>query len=74
MGLNEKKPSEAELKNREVARKSIVAKVDIKAGDVLSEENLAVKRPGTGISPMKWLDVLGTKAVRNFEEDELIEL
>lgn len=74
LGLNEKKPSEAELKNREVARKSIVAKVDIKAGDVLSEENLAVKRPGTGISPMKWLDVLGTKAVRNFEEDELIEL
>ena len=74
MGTPEKKPSDAELKNRLVARKSIVAKTAIKAGEVLSVDNITTKRPGSGISPMKWNDVLGTKAVRDFEEDELIEI
>ena len=74
LGSNEKKPSESELKNRSVARKSIVAKRNIKVGELLTDENITTKRPGTGINPMKWNDVLGTIAIRNFEEDELIEL
>jgi N-acetylneuraminate synthase (EC 2.5.1.56) len=74
LGSKEKKVSEAEMKNRLVARKSIVAKCAIKAGEVLSENNITTKRPGSGISPMKWNQVIGTRAVRDFEEDELIEL
>ena len=74
LGSEVKKPSEAEIKNRDVARKSIVAKTSIKDGEVLTEDNITVKRPGTGINPMRWNEVLGTKAVRDFEEDELIEL
>ena len=57
-----------------VARKSIVALKCIKKGEILSEENLTVKRPGSGISPMRWNEVVGTVAVRDFEEDEVIEL
>lgn len=74
LGTGEKKPSEVEMKNRLVARKSIVAKRSIKKGDVLTENNITTKRPGSGINPMKWNEVLGTRAVRDFEEDELIEL
>lgn len=74
LGSCEKKPSEVELNNRAVARKSIVAKRDIRTGEKLTEENITTKRPGTGVSPMKWLEVLGSKAIRDFEEDELIEL
>lgn len=74
MGSFEKTPSSVELKNRIVARKSIVAKKKIKAGEILTEDNITTKRPGSGINPMKWNEVLGTKATRDFEEDELIEL
>ncbi len=74
LGVPEKKPSQIELKNRAVARKSIVAAQNIKKGEVLTEANITTKRPGNGISPMKWLDVIGKKAVRDFEEDELIEI
>lgn len=74
MGTAEKKPSESEMKNRLVARKSIVAKKSIRAGELLTENNITTKRPGTGISPMRWKEILGTVAVRDFEEDELIEL
>lgn len=74
MGNGEKAPQEAELPNMAVARKSIVAKKDIKKGELLSQENITTKRPGTGISPMQWYEVLGTRAVRDFKEDELIEL
>ena len=74
LGTGEKTPSLSEKKNIPVARKSIVAKTDIKAGDVLTEDNITVKRPGTGISPMRWYDVIGEKAKRDFREDELIEL
>lgn len=74
LGSGDKAASPSEIKNKAVARKSIVAKTNIKAGDVLSEDNITVKRPGLGISPMRWNEVLGTKAVRDFEEDELIEL
>lgn len=74
LGDGEKKPSKSELKNRDIARKSIVAKVPIRAGEAFSAENITVKRPGSGISPMKWYDVLGRTAIRNFGADELIEL
>lgn len=73
MGNGEKKPAESEIKNRTIVRKSIVAYRAIKKGEIFSEKNLTVKRPGNGISPMEWFDVLGKKALRDFEEDELIE-
>lgn len=66
--------SDSERKNIVVARKSIVAARDISIGELLTEDNLTVKRPGTGISPMRWEEVVGTKAIRDFQEDELIEL
>ncbi len=74
LGNGGKRPSPSEKKNITVARKSIVAKRAIRTGEVFTEENITVKRPGNGISPMKWLEVIGTKAVRDFEEDEMIEL
>ena len=74
LGSGDKKPSPSEKKNMAVARKSIVAAARIKAGDILTEENITVKRPGNGICPMRWKEVLGTRAVRDFEEDELIEI
>lgn len=74
MGTGEKKPVKSELDNRIVARKSIVAVKSIKKGEILSSENVTTKRPGNGISPMLWHDVLGTKAIRDFDEDELIEI
>ena len=73
LGDGVKRVSPSEEKNIVIARKSIVARCPIKKGEVLTEENLAVKRPGSGISPMEWFKVLGTRAVRSFEEDELIE-
>ncbi len=72
LGSAIKKPSPSERRNIAVARKSIVAKKTIKKGEILSEDNLTVKRPGDGISPMKWFEVLGTRAVKDFQEDELI--
>ena len=69
-----KQPSRSELKNKPIARKSIVARREIKVGDLFSEENLAAKRPGTGISPMSWDEIIGKTACRNFAEDELIVL
>lgn len=74
IGTGHKCVSESEKKNIAIARKSIVAARDIKKGEVLNEQNLYVKRPGNGISPMRWQEVIGTRAVRNFQEDELIEL
>ena len=74
LGNGMKQPAESEKKNMPVARKSIMASKDIKAGEIFTEENLTVKRPGDGISPMRWFDVIGKHALRDFEEDELIEL
>lgn len=74
MGDGVKQPTPSEIKNKSVARKSIVAARDIQEGELFSEKNLTVKRPGNGISPMKWFDVIGTPARRAFQEDELIEL
>ena len=73
-GDGTKHVSESEKKNIAIARKSIVAACDIKAGEVFTEQNLTVKRPGSGISPMRWEEILGQKAKRDFKEDELIEL
>ena len=73
-GDGTKHVSESEKKNIAIARKSIVAACDIKAGEVLTEQNLTVKRPGSGISPMRWEEVLGQTAKKDFNEDELIEL
>ena len=73
-GDGTKHVSESEKKNIAIARKSIVAACNIKAGDVFTEQNLTVKRPGSGISPMRWEEVVGTKAKRDFSEDELIEI
>ena len=73
-GDGTKHVSESEKKNIAIARKSIVAACDIKAGDVFTEQNLTVKRPGNGVLPMRWEEVLGQKAKRDFNEDELIEL
>lgn len=74
LGSGDKKPSLSEKKNIAVARKSIIAKTFIKRGDILTEDNITVKRPGNGISPMRWNEVVGTRAIRDFNEDELIEL
>ena len=74
LGSGEKTVSPSERKNIAVVRKSIVAKRAIKAGERLTEDNLTVKRPGSGVSPMRWRDVLGTAAIRDFEEDEMIEV
>ena len=72
LGGSVKKPSKSEIKNMKIARKSIVAKTKIKKDDILNEKNLTVKRPGTGISPMKWDEVMGTKAIKDYNVDELI--
>jgi len=74
LGSPVKQPSRSEKKNISIARKSIVALKNIKKGELFSESNLTVKRPGTGISPMKWDEVIGKKSKRNFVEDELIKI
>lgn len=73
-GTGDKLTSNSEQKNKEIARKSIVAIKKIEIGEILTEENITVKRPGNGISPMLWDSVIGQKAAKNFEEDELIIL
>ncbi len=73
LGERNKAVSQSEEKNKPIARKSIVAACDIKKGEVFCEENLTTKRPGDGISPMKWYDILGKKADRDYSEDEPIE-
>jgi len=72
MGDGIKKPSTSEMKNMDIARKSIVASKQIKAGETFSENNISVKRPGDGISPMRWYEVIGQTAQKSYEEDDLI--
>ena len=74
LGNGLKQPVESEKKNMAIVRKSIFAKQRIKKGEILTEDNLTVKRPGFGISPMKWFEVIGTKAIKDFYEDEMIEI
>lgn len=72
LGTGKKIPSQSEMKNKTIARKSIVALKKINKGEVFTDENLTVKRPGNGISPMKWDDILGSESTKDYEEDELI--
>lgn len=72
MGDGIKRVSESEEKNRNIVRKSIVARTDIKKGEIFSENNLTVKRPGDGISPMKWREMIGKVANRDFKVNEQI--
>ncbi len=74
LGKSKKTIHQSELDNRQVVRKSIVALEPIKQGEIFSEDNIGTKRPGTGISPMRWHEVLGKCASRNFDTNELIEL
>jgi N-acetylneuraminate synthase len=74
LGDGVKKPSIGELKNKLIARKSIVASREIKLGELFTEKNITTKRPGTGISPMCWDEIIGKVAHRNFFVDEMIEI
>jgi sialic acid synthase SpsE len=74
LGDGVKRPSPSELKNKPIARKSLVAIRAIRAGESFSPDNIGTKRPGTGISPMRWDEVMGRCAPRDFSVDELIEL
>jgi N,N'-diacetyllegionaminate synthase len=73
LGNGEKTPTPSESKNRPVARKSIVAAKHIDEGETFTEENLTMKRPGTGVSPMRWDEFMGRISDRDYEEDELID-
>jgi N,N'-diacetyllegionaminate synthase len=72
LGTGSKKPSPSELKNKPVTRKSIVAATPIKEGETFTEMNITVKRPGTGITPMRWDEIIGRKAGRDYKTDDLI--
>jgi len=74
LGDGVKRPTKSEMKNIIVARKSILANREIKTGEIYTTENITVKRPGTGISPLRWFEVLGQRAIRDFKKDEFIEL
>ncbi|HET8887034.1 MAG TPA: N-acetylneuraminate synthase [Salinimicrobium sp.] len=71
-GSGIKEPSASELKNKPVARKSIVAARAIQKNEIFSEENITIKRPGSGISPMLWDQIIGSKATKDYKEEELI--
>ena len=73
-GFGGKRVTDSERRNRAVARKSVVARRNIAQGEIFSEENVTCKRPGSGISPMHWYEVLGRRAERDFGADELIEI
>jgi len=74
LGDETKRPSPSEEKNKIIARKSLVAAKPIRAGERFTQENVTAKRPAMGLSPMRWTDVLGRMASRDFAEEELIEL
>lgn len=73
LGDGNKRVMPSEIGNQKIARKSIVAKLDIKAGQIFTEENLTTKRPGAGVSPMDWNNIIGKKSSRNYQVDELID-
>jgi N,N'-diacetyllegionaminate synthase len=74
LGDGAKSPTRSEIENAKVTRKSLVASKDIATGEIFSEDNLTAKRPGTGISPMKINQIIGTVSPRSFVVDELIVL
>jgi len=71
-GSSEKKPSPSESVNIDISRKSIVAKIDIKKDEKFTDKNITTKRPGNGISPMKWDEIVGSIAQKDYKDDELI--
>lgn len=74
LGNGKKQPSPSEIKNRDVVRKSIVASISIRKGELFTENNITTKRPATGINPLEWNNVVGRTAKRNFAKDEFIEI
>jgi sialic acid synthase SpsE len=74
LGDGVKRPSPSELKNKPIARKSLVAIRPISTGEIFSADNIGAKRPGTGLSPMRWDEVIGRAAAKDFAIDELIML
>jgi N,N'-diacetyllegionaminate synthase len=72
LGSSIKKPSKSETPNKAVARKSIVAKEEIKKGEIFTNENITIKRPGNGISPMNWDNIIGQQSQKDYKKDELI--
>ena len=74
LGSNKKRPTPSESVNIDVVRKSIVASKDIQKGDLLTEKNITTKRPGNGISPMRWDEVLGSKSTKDYKVDEMIDV
>ena len=74
MGNGIKQVSESEKPNVDIVRKSIVAAADIKKGEKYTEKNLTTKRPGNGISPMRWDEMIGMTADRDYETDEMIQV
>lgn len=74
LGSDVKTVMPSEYNNRDIARKSIVAKINISKGDIFTADNLTVKRPGNGMSPMEWYNLIGKIAIRDFKEDEMIVL
>lgn len=74
LGNGIKKPSKSELKNKPIARKSLVAIRRIEKGELFTENNIGIKRPGTGISPMRWDEIIGQSSAKVFDRDDLIEI
>ncbi|TGK78463.1 N-acetylneuraminate synthase [Leptospira noumeaensis] len=74
LGDGVKKPFPSEIRNMTIARKSLIAKENIRKGEIFTEQNVTTKRPGNGISPMRWAEVMGKTASKDFLEDELIEI
>ena len=72
-GSGIKSPSKSEIKNKIVARKSILLNKDLVAGTIITKEDLEIKRPGNGISPMRWDEIIGQTAQKDFKADDLIE-
>ncbi len=72
LGSYIKKPSPSEIPNMKIARKSIVANCNIKKGEILTKESLTIKRPGNGINPMQWDKIIGIRANKDYQKDELI--
>jgi N,N'-diacetyllegionaminate synthase len=73
-GSGIKRPTSCEYDMRYIARKSLIAKRNIRKGEIFTAENITAKRPGTGISPSEWDKIIGRKTIRNFKEDDLIEI
>lgn len=74
IGDGVKKPCKSEICNKDIIRKSIIAKCKIKKGEIFTEDNLTTKRPGTGLSPTKWLEIIGLTSNKDYDEDEFISL